>query len=117
MELEITRLVQIIKCIYYIVKIVKYITIIFINYIVNTAIIRQMILLISSTDNWVFIYLLQFNIKIKYRFNKYYIIFNISSYLSLGNNLIKNNLNNILDLNNYYIGTIDLSYANNVYAI
>ena len=65
-----------------------------------------------------FIYLSQFRLNIKYRSNKKHVISNALSRLFFDNEsttLNRNNLNNVLDLNNYFCNVLNSSNDSNCY--
>ena len=72
----------------YIIEIFQYVTIIFIDYIVNISITKQTIFFFNNIDKLNFrlmrtlVYLFQFRFDIRYRFNKRYVISNVFFRLS-----------------------------------
>ena len=80
--------------------------VIFINYIVNASIAKQTIFLFSNINKLnfrlvrIFVYLFQFRLDIRYRFNKRYVISNALFKLSTKKLFL--NKNNNLNLKSYY---------------
>ena len=104
------------------IKIVKQIIIIFINYVVNTFISKQITFNSNNTNKFnlrfvrVFTYFFQFKIEIKYRLNKNHIIFNALFRLFSKNKQLKLNFNDKLNFDIYYKNIIDFFDDLNCYA-
>ena len=100
------KFIWMIKRVRYMIEIVFKITMIFINYVANSAIINQIKLIFNNIDKFnlrfvrAFTYLSQFQLNIKYRFNKQHIISNVLFKLSIVNEFNDQlNASNALNLN------------------
>ena len=88
------------------IEIFKHVTVIFIDYTANLFIIQQIILFFNNTNKLnlrlirAFIYLFQFRINVRYRFNKHHIISNVLFQLSIAKSFLNENEN--LKLKNYH---------------
>ena len=91
----------------------KHITIVFINYIINISIVKQTTLINNNTNKLnfrlikTFIYLFQFKLNIKYRFDKKHVISNVLSRFSFDNELTTLRRINFVDSMNFDTYFID----------
>ena len=106
------------------IKAIKIIIVIFIDHVVNTSIIKQITFINNNTNKFnfrlirVFIYLSQFRFDVRYRFDKNHVISNVFSRFSFDNKSIiihRNNSNDNLNLNFYFIDVHDFSNDSNCY--
>ena len=106
------------------IKTIKTTIVVFIDHVVNTFIIKQIILINNNTNKFnfrlmrTFIYLSQFRFDIKYRSKKNHVISNVFSRLSSNNESIiirRNNFDDNLNLNFYFIDVLDFSNNSNCY--
>ena len=98
------------------IEVVKHVIVIFTNHNVNISIIKQTTLFSSNIDKLnfrlirAFIYLFQFQLKIKYRSDKNHIVSNVLFRLFFDNNQIDSvnvNSKNKLNLNIYYVNMLN----------
>ena len=124
-EFEMIDLMWIIRRIRYIIKTTKIIIVVFTNHVVNTFIIKQIIFINNNTNKFnfrlirVFIYLSQFRLDVKYRFDKNHVISNVLFRLSFDNEsiiILRNNLDDNLNLDFYFIDVLNSSNDLNCYA-
>ena len=109
-KLKITKLIWIIRRIRQIIKTTKYIIIIFTNYFVNIFIVNQITFASNNINKLnlrlirVSIYLSQFRLNIKYKFDKKHVIFDVLSRFLSNSELVVAQFNskNILDLDIYH---------------
>ena len=123
-ELKIADLVWIVRRVRHIIKIIKHTIVIFINYVVNISIAKQITLNNSNTNKLnlrlirAFIYLFQFQLKVKYRLKKNYVISNAFSRLLFSNEQMSAfavvNSDDVLNLNNYYNSMLNSSCSKQV---
>ena len=106
------------------IKAIKIIIVIFIDHVVNTSIIKQITFINNNTNKFnfrlirVFIYLSQFRLDVRYRFEKSHVISNAFSRFSFDNESIiihRNSSNDNLNLNFYFIDVHDSSNDSNCY--
>ena len=110
---------------YHIIEIVRQIIVVFIDYATNISIVKQTILIIKSIDKLnlrlmhALFYLSQFDLKIKYRFNKINIMLDTLLQLSFENDLTTIDCITLaeLDLVSYYVDIDDLFDDSNNYII
>ena len=105
----------------HIIKTFQYVTIIFIDHVVNVSIIKQTTLLFNNINKLNFrliqtsIYLFQFRFDIRYRFNKKHVISNVFFRLST-NKIFFNNESNLnlksyhSDLKNFFVCDRQFAY-------
>ena len=103
------------------IEIIKQTTMIFTNHNVNILIIKQITLFNNNIDKLnfrfvrVFIYLSQFKLNIKYRFDKNHVVSNVLSRFFFDNELIKDvRSKNKLNLNIYYDNMSNSSCSNQI---
>ena len=98
------------------IEVVKYVIVIFTNHNINIFIIKQTTFFNNNIDKLnfrlmqAFIYLLQFQLKIKYRFDKNHIVSNVLSRLFFDNEQIDSvnvNSKNKLNLNIYHVNMMN----------
>ena len=114
-KLKMTKLIWVIRRIRHIIETTKYITIIFTNHFVNIFIVKQITLASININKLnlrlirVSIYLSQFRLDIKYKFDKKHVISNVLSCFSSNNELVVVQLNskNILDFDIYHNDVIN----------
>ena len=127
-KLKIIDFVWVIRRVRHIIKIVKYIIVIFIDYNVNIFIVKQITLSNNNTNKLnfrliqIFIYFLQFRLKVKYRLNKNYVVLNVFNRLFFDNEqiFVVVNFENALNLNIYHNNIIDFfcfEQIDEIYAI
>ena len=96
----------------------KQIIVIFINYVVNTFISKQIIMNSNNTNKFnlrlmrVFTYFFQFKIEIKYRLNKEHVIFDALFRLFSKNEQSKCNFDDKLNIEIYYNDVVDFDDSN-----
>ena len=111
-ELKIIDLIWLVKRIKHLIETFKHITIIYIDYVVNSFIIRQIKFINNNIDKLnmklirVSIYLFQFRLDVRYKFDKSHIIFDAFNRLST-NNYMFNDKNDVLDIENFHENMID----------
>ena len=98
-----------IKRVRHMIEIISKITMIFMNHVANSAIVNQIKLTFSNIDKFnlrlirVFTYLSQFQLNIKYRFDKQHVISNVFFRLSIVNEFNDQlNASNALNLNIFF---------------
>ena len=111
-ELKMIDLIWLMKRIKHLIETFKHVTIIYIDYVVNSFITRQIKLIISNVNKLnmklirVSIYLSQFRLNVRYKLDKSHIIFDALSRLSI-NNCMFNDKNDVLDIENFHEDMID----------
>lgn len=106
-ELEMTKLVWLIKRIRHLIEISKHVIIIYTNHVVNSSIARQTKLTSNSVDKLnmklmrVSAYLSQFRLNVRYKSDKSHIISNVLSRLSI-NNCLLNDKHDVLNIENFH---------------
>ena len=106
------------------IKTIKITIVVFVDHVVNIFIIKQIIFINNNTNKLnfrlirIFIYLSQFRLDVKYRFDKNYVILDVFSRLSFDNESIiirRNNFDDNLNFNFYFIDVLDFSNDSNCY--
>ena len=108
----------------HIIKVVVESIIVYIDYVVNTLIARQTILNFINIDKLnlrlmkAFIYLSQFRLDIKHKFDKKHVISNVLFRFSFNNEQIKklSSFDDILNLNTFYNSIVNSLINSNIYA-
>ena len=99
------------------IKIVKHVIVIYTNYTTNSFITRQIKLINNNVDKFnmklirVFVYLLQFRLNMRYKSNKFYIIFDALNCFFIDNRML-NNIKNVLNIENFHNNNVD--FENNL---
>ena len=94
------------------IKIVKYVIVIYTNYATNSFITRQTKLINNNVDKFniklirVFVYLLQFRLNMRYKSNKSHIIFDALNCFLIDNRMF-NDIKNVLDIENFHNNIVD----------
>ena len=105
-ELKMIELMWIIRRARHFIKVFRHVTIIFIDHVVNASIVKQTIFTFNNTNKLnlrlirVFIYLFQFRLNIRYRFDKRHVISNVFFKLSIDKSFLNESEN--LNLKNYH---------------
>ena len=105
-------LIWLMKRIKHLIKTFKYVTIIYIDYVVNSFITRQIKFISNNVDKLniklirASIYLSQFRFDVRYKFDKSHIIFDALSRLST-NNCMFSDKNDVFDIENFHDDIID----------
>ena len=120
-ELKMMKLIWIVRRFRHMIEAIKQTTMIFTNHNVNIFIIKQITLFNNNIDKLnfrfvrVFIYLSQFKLNIKYRFDKNHVVSNALSRFFFDNELIKNvRSENKLNLNIYHDNMSNSSCSNQI---
>ena len=106
-ELKMTDLIWLVKRIKHLIETFKHITIIYIDYIVNSFITRQIKLITNNVNKLnmklirVSIYLSQFRLNVRYKLDKSHIISDAFNRLSI-NNCMLSDKNDVLDIENFH---------------
>ena len=105
-KLKMIELIWVIRRARHFIEIFRHVTIIFINHVVNVAIVKQITFTFNNTNKLnlrlirVFTYLSQFRLNIRYRFDKRHVISNVFFKLSIDKSFLNENEN--LNLKNYH---------------
>ena len=105
-------LVWLVKRIKHLIEAFKHVTIIYIDHAVNSFIARQIKLITSSVNKLnmklirASVYLSQFRLDVRYKFDKSHIIFDAFSRLSISN-CMSSDKDDVLDIENFHENMID----------
>ena len=94
------------------IKIVKHVIVIYTNYITNSFITRQTKLINNNVDKLniklirAFVSLSQFRLNVRYKLNKFHIIFDALNHFFIDNQMF-NDIKNVFDIENFYNNTIN----------